>query len=166
MTTVRATLHADLPLEAVRARLKAAIDGPFGLRGGKPVFGVVRPHTAGLYRRRRFNNPFRIRMGVVFEPDEERFGDGVTLHCVSTIDHWGRLILTLATMVLMGLAVVVRHETGAGSGLAWGVAAAGALAVGAVYALGRHLSRDEPAFLREFLVRTLDARVVETPRGG
>ena len=166
MTVIRTVLHTDLPLDQVRRRLKAAVDEPGQRLGRSPVQGRIRGHTAGLYQRRALNNPFRIRMGVIFEPDDERDGDGTTLRCASTIDNWGRAVLTLVTAVYCVIVMAIYIETGTREGLTWLAAMGGALGVGVVYALGRHLSRDEPAFLKAFLIETLDAEVVEPARGG
>lgn len=164
MTVIRTVLHTDLSLDQVRRRLNSAVDEPGQRLGRRPVRGKVRSHTAGLYQRRPFNNPFRIRMGVIFEPDDENAGDGTTLHCTATIDHWGRVLLTGVTLIYCAVVLTLYIETGSREGLTLAVLWAGALGIGSVYALGRHLSRHEPAFLEAFLIETLDARVVDRPR--
>lgn len=158
------TLRTDLSLDQARDRLRAAIDHSLNVTGRRPVRGRVGRMTASLFQARRINNAFQTRLGLVLEPEDERRGDGLILHGVSDIGAGGRMMLILMTMMLVGVAITIRHEQGAGSLLPWAVAGVGALAVGLVYAVGRGLAQDEHDFLVRFLIETLDARVIETPR--
>lgn len=162
MAGTAVTLRTDLSLEQTRARLKAAIDHPLNPRRRRPVFGTVRPFTAGLYQRRGFHNPFQTRLGLIFEPEDERSGDGVILHGVSDIGLFARLLLALMTGMIVIVALVARHEKGA-DGPVWLVSGGMALGVGMVYAVGRSLAQAEHDFLVGFLVRTLDARPIAPP---
>ncbi|MBX3477066.1 MAG: hypothetical protein KF910_05635 [Brevundimonas sp.] len=164
MSPRRATLICDLDLETARRRLMAAIDSPFDPRGRRPVRGRVGPFTAALYQRRRMHNAFQTRMGLVLEPRDEAEGRGLILHAVSDIGAVGRGLLIGMSALLIGLAVAMRHELGEGSPLPLLAALVGAFGLGLVYAVGRAVAAGEHDFLVRFLIQTLDAREVETPR--
>ena len=159
MTVIRTVLHTPLSPDQARRRLASALDG------SRRVRGRVRDRSAWLRQRRPFNNPFRIRMGVIFEAGDEPHG-GTTLRCAATIDNRGRAMLTGVTLIYCAVVMVIYAQTGSREGLTLAMLVAGALGIGAVYALGRHLSRNEPDFLERFLIEALDAAVVERPASG
>ena len=68
------------------------------------------------------------------------------------------------TLMLVGVAIMARHELGAASAIPWLIAGAGAVGVGLIYAVGRAMAAGEHDFLVRFLIQTLDARVIQTPR--
>ena len=164
MTRRTVTLLTPHALDQVRTRLSAAIDHPLNLTGGRPVRGRVGPYTAWLYQRRPINNAFQTVFSLVLEPQDERQGDGVILHGVSDIGAFGRVLLGLMTLMLVGVAITARHELGAASAIPWLIAGAGAFGVGVIYAVGRAMAAGEHDFLVRFLIQTLDARVIQTPR--
>lgn len=156
MTDLRAVLHTDLPVDEVRRRLAATLQGDRGLSGR------VGPRRVRLVRRQRLHNPFHVSMRAKFA---EAPGGGARLDCVATIGAWGRSLLVLVTVVLLGVLLSVYAETGSRATF-WIGAVIGSAGVGLVYALGRHVSRHEPDALLQLLVTTLDARVVEESRRG
>lgn len=166
MTRRLVTLQTTLSLDEARERLRAHVDHPLNLMGRKPLLGRVRRMTAWLYQRRRVHNAFQTHMSLVLEPEDERGGDGdgLILHGVSDIGVFARLVLIFMTAVLLVVVLTIRHQQGPDSPVPWAAAAVGALGVGLVYALGRAVAEGEHDFLVRFLIQTLDARVIETPR--
>ncbi len=159
----RVTLRTALSLEVARQRLIAAIDPPLALWGSRPVRGSVSLTTAGLTRRSPLNNAFQSRMSLVFEPEDERTGEGTILHGVSDIGLFGRLVLILAATGLPAAGLALALERGFGSPVPWLVVGLGLTGVGLVYAIGRSLAQGDHDVLAGFLIRTLDARLVATP---
>lgn len=164
MTRRLVTLKTPLSLDEARERLCAHVDHPLNPMGRKPLKGRVRRMTAWLYQRRRVHNAFQTHLSLVLEPEDERDGDGLILHGVSDIGVFARLVLSFMTVVLLMVVLTIRHQQGPDSPVPWAAAAVGALGVGLVYALGRALAQGEHDFLVRFLIQTLDARVIETPR--
>lgn len=164
MTRRTVTLLTEHSLDQVRARLADAIGRPLKRIGARPVLGRVGPHTAWLYQRRPVHNAFQTVFSLALEPQDARQGDGVILHGVSDIGAFGRLMLGLMTVMLVGVAIAARRELGADSAIPWLIAGAGAFGVGLIYAVGRAMAAAEHDFLVRFLIQTLDARVIPTPR--
>lgn len=140
----------DLDAEAVRARLRGAIDAYYSPLGRRPVRGHAGRRAASLYRRRRIHHPFQTRLRLAYGAGGVRGR--------ADIGRPARLVLTLLTLMLAVVAIAVLHETGARA-LAWGVAGAGAFGVGLVYALGRGLSAADEPELVAFTAEILEAEV-------
>lgn len=158
----RVILKTALSPDVARQRLRAAIDPPLAVWGSRPVRGSVGALTAGLTRQSRLNNAFRTRMGLVFEPQDERDGAGLILHGVSDIGLFGRLVLIVAATVLPAAGLMLALERGFGSPVPWLVMGGGLAGVGLVYGVGRALAQDDHDVLVRFLIQTLDARIVPT----
>ena len=162
--TRRVTLKTGLTPEEVRARLRAAVDSPLAMWGTRPVRGTVGEWTAGLSRRPTINNSFQSRLGLVLEPEDERAGRGVILHGAFGISLFGKIVLIFMAVAVLTAALTVHDRQAAGSILPWVVAGVGAMAVGLVYGVGRAVGRGDEDVLVQFLMRTLDARIVGTPK--
>ncbi len=155
------TLNTPLSVEETRHRLGQALER--SVSGPRPV-GRVEAFTARLRWKAGLNNPFRTELALVFEPeDEDR--KGVVLHGVSDVTALGRLLLIGMICMVIGMTVAAGLEAGVASFLPWGLLAAGAASVGAVYVVGREVARSEHDRLIDVLIRTLDARVVATRDG-
>ena len=163
--TRRVTLKTPLDPQEVRGRLRAAVDPPWALFGSRPARGTVGQWTAGLSLRQRLvHNTFQTRLGLVMEPEDERAGRGVILHGAFGIGLFARIALIFMAAAVMVATLGVLETQGPDSIVPWIVAGVGVMAVGVVYGVGRAVARGQEDDLIRFVTRTLDARVIETPR--
>lgn len=153
------TLRTALPLSQTRSRLRSALDET----AGRPrVVGRVEDFTAYLRWKGALNNPFRTELALVLEPEEDEAG-GLLLHGVSDITAFGRFMLIGLGCMLLGLGITAGVEAGMRSPLPWALWVVGAVAIGAVYAVGREVARGEHDHMVGFIARALNAKVVAAP---
>lgn len=160
--TRRVTLKTGLTPQETRERLRAAIDPPLLIWGRKPVQGSVGQWTAGLSRRLMVHNAFQTRLSLVLEPEDEGAGRGVILHGAFGIGVFAKIVLIFMGAAVLTAALTIHEQQGAASIVPWVVAGGGVVAVGVVYGVGRALGQGDVDFLVQFLVRTLNARVIAT----
>jgi len=160
-----ADLVTTLPLEACRARLRAAIDLPFAIFGSRPVTGALIGRRLWARKRIAGRNPCQTILRATLSEQEGgsrlrcRFGLSLFFLLFSIVWLSG-CVLIGGTMFGVALVAVILHPAQL---LGW----AGPLLLPlpvmlGVYlvmlAFGLHLARDEGRFLLDFLCRSLDAR--------
>jgi hypothetical protein len=162
---MRLDLISPFPLRECVRRLRAATDGVWAISGSKPVQGTVRDTSIRLRRRIFARNSFQCWLSAKLIDD-----DGQTrLYCTIGLHPFVLVFLEIWIAIVAVVGLTIAMQTAwlwlRGSPLspnAWlGIVFPLIMAGFAILLLkfGNHLSQEEPAFLLEFLERTIDARV-------
>ncbi len=158
-------LISPLPLKECLRRLRAATDGRWAIAGDKPVLGYVGDTSIRLRKRIWYRNSFQCWLSAKLneENGETRLHCTIGLHPVLRrfVEIWIGLVLVAAGAVLIKTIRVIISDAGALPSNWWlGIVVPLILLGFAVLllTLGDYLSQDDPAFLVEFLERTIRAR--------
>ena len=163
----RFTFLSPLPPETCVLRLKEAVDAPslFGLGGEKLVIGKIKPASLQLRRRIHYRNSFQTVLtatikakngGTVISGKMGMYGFVVLFLCI----WFGGVLFAGGTIFLKTLFCLLTASCEYRKNLWIGLGAMPVMLLFGVclVRIGRFFARAEAAFLREFLVTTLEAR--------
>jgi hypothetical protein len=168
-------LFSPLPPEECVERLCAATDpdGGFSFFGGNPVVGRISGRTVRLRKRIYYGNSFQILFTGTLQPA----GAGTMLRGRFGIQRWvwgfmvfwfafnslvGGILFVATLVTVLGGPMQAKGDPWVGLVVPPGLVLFGA---GLLW-FGRYLARDEPEFLRGFLVEVLEASCAATPERG
>jgi hypothetical protein len=171
----RFKLVTALPPEQCLSRMSAAGDiapslirAPSSVFGSKPVTGRATLTSLHLRKRIGYGNSFQTHLAASMSREEGGTVISGTLGMHPVTEAF--MVIWFGFTVLIGgsLFVVSLRALLAGDSASTQESWIGVLAFPAMLAFGyglvrfgRHLARDEARFLKEFLIRTLDAREVD-----
>jgi hypothetical protein len=147
--------------EAIDSGLRASL---FGL-GSKPVIGKVSESSVRLHRRTRYSNSFQTLLTAAMRP--EQGGTVISGECAMHPFVRIFMVVWVCALAFIGVTLFLTVGWKALSGrsgdnreaLLSVIIPLGMLAFGiGLVRFGRYLTRNDPQFLRDFLIQILDAR--------
>lgn len=162
-------LLSPLPLTECVRRLRAATDGLWSIGGSKPVQGSVSETAIRLRKRIHYRNSLQCWLSAKLSEDNGQ----TRLHCTVGLHPFVRRFLEIWIGIVFVVGLTMTMQTtwlwlrasplspNAWLGVVFPLIMAGLAVV--LLKFGNALAQDEPAYLIEFLARTIDAREVGEP---
>ena len=162
-----AELRSSIPVDQCLQRIKAAIDSPWILFGSKPVVGWCGSATFRGHKRISYRNSFQTHVVARFSANDGgtaiscRFGMHPAVIAFMAVWFFGVISIGGALIVAFftGHLIQAGHESANLPPVFGALIPVGMLAFGCVLVgVGRRVARGEAAFLKNFLLETLDAK--------